>query len=103
MRFATFLVGAFAIVVSAQSTTTETTGATSASLTPAQSSQAACLEACAAGDVDCQARCIAVSTLPVKPSFPQRTQGRRGSYALRVPTSPARRSAGQRSNIPAGH
>lgn len=66
MRFATFIVvGACALFANAQSTdsatSTTATAASTVSLTPAQSSAAACLNACDAGDVDCQAKCIAVS------------------------------------------
>lgn len=67
MRFATFFVaGALAVFASAQTddatTTATTTASVVASLTPAQSSAAACLNACDAGDVNCTAKCIAVST-----------------------------------------
>lgn len=67
MRFATFIVaGALAVFANAQSSDSATaTAATSASavvsLTPAQSSAAACLNACDPGDVNCTAKCIAVS------------------------------------------
>lgn len=53
MRFTSFFVaGAFATMAAAQSATL--------SLTPAQKSQADCLDACEAGDVKCQSYCITV-------------------------------------------
>lgn len=62
MRFTSIIAaGAFAVFASAQSTTGSDAATATVSLTPAQSSQAACLGACEAGDVDCQAKCIAVS------------------------------------------
>lgn len=69
MRFTSFIVaGALALVASAQTTSDSTasstatsTASTVVSVDPAQSSEAACLKACKAGDVDCQSKCIAVS------------------------------------------
>ncbi|KAJ3502485.1 hypothetical protein NM208_g16718 [Fusarium decemcellulare] len=53
MRFTSvFVAGAFAAFASAQSATV--------SLSPAQQSQADCIEACDAGDVKCQSYCITV-------------------------------------------
>lgn len=72
MRFSTVLVGAFAALASAQSTTaapstTAPATPTSVSLDPAQSSAAACLNACKVEDVDCKAKCVPVP----HPSFDQ--------------------------------
>ena len=59
MRFSALIVsGAFAMAA-AQSTLSTAATAT-ASLTPAQESQAACLKTCKTGDVNCQAHCIGV-------------------------------------------
>ncbi|KAK7744970.1 hypothetical protein SLS53_003203 [Cytospora paraplurivora] len=65
MRFTHFLVaGALAVLASAQSTDVASSTATSvASATTsdaAVSSEVACLNACGTGDVNCQAKCIAV-------------------------------------------
>lgn len=63
MRFSILAVGAFAALVSAQ-TPTSTAAPSVVSNDSAQSSQqaaiAACLKACAPGDVNCQAKCITV-------------------------------------------
>ncbi|EHK48055.1 uncharacterized protein TrAtP1_000770 [Trichoderma atroviride] len=58
MRFSVLLSGLFAVVAVAESTASAPP--TSASLSPAQASQAACFKACAEGDVNCQAHCVAV-------------------------------------------
>ncbi|KAM0463873.1 hypothetical protein ACHAO4_000597 [Trichoderma viride] len=58
MRFSVLLSGLFAVVAVAESTSSAPP--TSASLSPAQASQAACFKACAEGDVNCQAHCVAV-------------------------------------------
>ncbi|GJN68422.1 hypothetical protein PCL_07686 [Purpureocillium lilacinum] len=62
MRFATVILsGALALVASAQSDTSATQPATpTRTLSPAESSAAACLSACKPGDVDCQSHCITV-------------------------------------------
>ncbi|UNI14843.1 hypothetical protein JDV02_001432 [Purpureocillium takamizusanense] len=61
MRFATVILsGALALVASAQSDTTATAATPTQSISPAQSSAAACLAACKPGDVDCQSHCITV-------------------------------------------
>ncbi|ROW11021.1 hypothetical protein VMCG_01210 [Cytospora schulzeri] len=65
MRFTSFLVaGAFALLANAQTSAPASSSVSSvASVTTtdaAQSSEAACLKACDVGDVNCQAKCIAV-------------------------------------------
>jgi cobalamin biosynthesis Mg chelatase CobN len=65
MRFTSIITaGIFAVAATAQSaasTTTKETPSAVVSLTPEQSSQAACLEACGpGGDVACTSKCIAV-------------------------------------------
>ncbi|CAK7269153.1 hypothetical protein SEPCBS119000_003426 [Sporothrix epigloea] len=63
MRFATLLVGAFAAFATAQSSNTTTGTAVSSASWATSSAQAAidkCLNACAADDLSCRAKCIAV-------------------------------------------
>ncbi|KAJ0107936.1 hypothetical protein J7T55_007148 [Diaporthe amygdali] len=62
MRFTSIIVaGAFALFASAQDTTaTSSVTATAATTDAAQASELACLNACDAGDVNCQAKCISV-------------------------------------------
>ncbi|KAL1872108.1 hypothetical protein Daus18300_004477 [Diaporthe australafricana] len=62
MRFTSIIVaGAVAVFASAQDTTgTSSAAATAASTDAAQASSLACLDACDAGDVTCQAKCISV-------------------------------------------
>jgi hypothetical protein len=62
MRFTFVLSGLFAVLAAAESSGSATVAApaSSVSLDPAQQSQYACIKACAAGDVNCQAHCIAV-------------------------------------------
>lgn len=64
MRFTFVLSGLFAVLAAAESSGSATVAApaSSVSLDPAQQSQYACIKACAAGDVNCQAHCIAVCT-----------------------------------------
>lgn len=64
MRFTTIVLsGAFAAIAVAQSSAGSSNPSPVASLTPAQSSTAACLEECEAGDVDCQADCVHVPSV----------------------------------------
>jgi hypothetical protein len=64
MRFTTLLYAGVVAVASAQSSAATTTPSATNSATGAQSSQQIaitnCLNACKAGDVDCQSKCIAV-------------------------------------------
>jgi hypothetical protein len=53
------LVGVFALVASAQSTTSGS-AATPTTTDPVQASMIACIEACTPGDVSCTSKCIAV-------------------------------------------
>lgn len=59
MRFSVVLSGFFAVLAAAEGTATSK-APTAVGLTPAQQSEQACMKACAAGDVDCQAHCVAV-------------------------------------------
>lgn len=66
MRFTSvFVAGTFAILAAAQSsevtTVPDSVASPTVSLTPAQSSQYACVAACDEGDVNCQAKCVPVS------------------------------------------
>ncbi|EHK24761.1 uncharacterized protein TRIVIDRAFT_110725 [Trichoderma virens Gv29-8] len=62
MRFTVVLSGLFAALAAAAESGSATSAApaSSVSLDPAQQSQYACIHACDAGDVNCQAHCIAV-------------------------------------------
>ena len=61
MRFSIVLSGLFAALAAAQSSSSAAQAPSSTvSLDPAQASQVACIKACAKGDVNCQAHCIAV-------------------------------------------
>lgn len=64
MRFSvTLLVGAFAAIATAQSSNMTTATGVTSSVMAVSSAQAAidkCLQACAADDVSCRAKCIAV-------------------------------------------
>ncbi|KAL6832741.1 hypothetical protein V8C40DRAFT_144140 [Trichoderma camerunense] len=63
MRFTVVLSGLFAVLAAAASESgspTSAAPASSVSLDPAQQSQYNCIHACKAGDVNCQAHCIAV-------------------------------------------
>jgi len=61
---AVLFAGLFAVASANSSTVTTVSSTTTAtatySLTPAQSSQAGCLKACASGDVTCEAKCVDV-------------------------------------------
>lgn len=64
MRFTTIAVsGAFAALAVAQSSAASENPSPVASLTPAQSSTAACLEDCADDDLNCQAHCVHVPSV----------------------------------------
>jgi len=65
MRFTTALVaGLFAVAYAAETTTADSTTvetpSITASISPEQSSMIACLDACTAGDVACEAKCVPV-------------------------------------------
>ncbi|KAL7821720.1 hypothetical protein V8C44DRAFT_315531 [Trichoderma aethiopicum] len=61
MRFSIVLSGLFAALAAAQTSSSAAQAPSGTqSLSPAQASQVACIKACKAGDVNCQAHCIAV-------------------------------------------
>lgn len=66
MRFSIFVAGAMAAIATAQTTADvptnvpTTVASPTFSLSPEQSSQLACVEACSPGDVDCQSHCVPV-------------------------------------------
>ena len=78
MRFSILALGAFAAIAAAQTSTPTTAPAATVSVDPAQTSlQAAiaeCLKGCAAGDVNCQAKCVPVRTNTCPPGPTQRRE-----------------------------